>query len=101
MKLQALKDMLSYTQEKAKEVMAIPRARRIHSQAKTKMAELDSQIDAIEGKIEEYCIEEENYKKFDFDKIMDWADELDLLERRKTQLQNILNDLFPEKPAAE
>lgn len=38
-------------------------------------------------------------KDIDFDRLMDALDDVDLLERRKTQYEKVLGELFPAEEA--
>lgn len=97
MQLKPFKEIISYSKEKLTEVMAAPRARRLKAQAEMEMAELDTEILTLEGKIEESLVAEESYKNFSFKNLLEQLDKLALLERRKKQYGKVLSQLFPKE----
>jgi hypothetical protein len=91
MKLPSYKDVLRMTKEVIDDTLAPVRATRAKKQAELEMAKLDEQIATKEAKIKETCCE----KEINFGKLIDMQDELALLERKKIQYQQILDEMFP------
>lgn len=96
MELSPFKAILAMSKEKVAEVMAIPRARRMKAQAEVEMAELETDILTLKGKVEESLYDENSYKNFSWKSLMDSLDEIALLERRQQKYKDVLEQLFPE-----
>lgn len=92
MKLKPFKTLIGLSKEKLDEAMAPIRARQVKSQAELEQAKLDADILTKETAVQEMLTN----KTVDFPKLMDSLDEIALLERRKSQYDEVLEQLFPE-----
>ena len=63
------------------------------SQAELEMAKLDDELVRLEADIQEQCSKED----INFPNLLDKLDKVALLERRKTQYESVLAQLFPAK----
>lgn len=86
------KEILAMTKEKLDEMLIPVRARQAKSKADLEIAKLEEQVLGLESAINESCAK----KDLDFTAIITKCDELDLLLRKKSQLQKLVADLFPE-----
>lgn len=93
MKLKPFAEIIAMSKEKLAESLAPVRARKVRSQAELEMAKLDDEIIRLEADIQEHCAKE----TIDFPGLMDKLDKVALLERRKTQYDAVLGQLFPAK----
>jgi hypothetical protein len=93
MKLKPFKELIGLSKEKLDEAMAPIRARQVKSQAELELAKLDADILTKETAVQELV----TGKTIDFPKLMDKLDEIALLERRKKQYGDVLDQLFPGK----
>jgi hypothetical protein len=91
MKLTAYKEILKMAKEKVQEALAPVRANEMKKRAELEMAKIDSKMVEQESKISTVASE----YPINFDKLIDSIDELALLERRKKQFANIINEMFP------
>ena len=91
MKLKPYKELISLSKEKLAEALAPIRARKVRSQAELEMAKLDDELIRLESEIQETFSKEE----INFPNLLDKLDKVALLERRKTQYQKVLAELFP------
>ena len=92
-KLKPLKELLAMSKEKLDEAMAPIRARQIKSKAELEMAKLDEKLISSESRIFELC----SQKEINFDAIISEMDSYALSERRKSQLEKIVEELFPKE----
>lgn len=83
--------LLKMGKEKAQELLAKPRAIEMKHKAQHEISKLDVSIAEQESKISTIASE----YPIDFDKLIKAQDELALAERRKKQLQNIVQEMFP------
>lgn len=96
MKLKPFAEIIALSKEKLAESLAPVRARKVRSQAELEMAKLDDEIIRLEADIQEQCSKED----INFPTLLDKLDKTALLERRKTQYEAVLAQLFPAKAAA-
>lgn len=93
MKLKPFKELVGLSKEKLDEAMAPIRARQFKSQTELEMAKLEADILTKETKVQEMFTD----KDPDLPKAMDMLDEIALLERRKDQYRDVLDQLFPKE----
>lgn len=93
MTLRPYYELIAMAKEKIDEALAPLRANTAKQKAKLKIAELEEKMASQESRIYELCVQ----KDIDFDKIISAQDEYALMERRKKQLDTIIEQLFPEK----
>ena len=93
MKLKPFAEIISMSKEKLSEALAPIRARKVRSQAELEMAKLDDELIRLEADIQEQCAKED----INFPSLLDKLDKVALLERRKTQYESVLAQLFPAK----
>lgn len=91
MKLTPYREMIALAKDKAKELMAIPRAFEQRKRAELEMAKIDSLIAEGEQSINEVTAE----YPVNFDRLIDKIDDLALLERRRDQFARIVAEMFP------
>jgi len=92
MKLPKYTDVLKMSKETVSETLAPVRAARAKKQAELEMAKLDEDIATNEAKLYEECCREE----VNFTNIIRMQDELGLSNRKKTQYQKILDEMFAD-----
>lgn len=92
MKLKPFKEIIAMSKEKLDEALAPIRARQVKMQAELEVAKLDEKLVSLEAKVQELCA----VKQIDFDAVIKALDEHGLAERRKKQLNKIVQELFPE-----
>jgi hypothetical protein len=92
MKLPSYKEVLKMGKEKLEETLIPVRANKAKKQAELEMCDLEEKLATKTAEIAELC----SAKELNFKKIIEAQDELGLLERKKTQYQNILDQMFPE-----
>ena len=93
MKLKPFAEIIAMSKEKLSEALAPIRARKVRSQAELEMAKLDDELVRLEADIQEQCAKED----INFPSLLDKLDKVALLERRKTQYEAVLAQLFPAK----
>jgi hypothetical protein len=93
MKLKPFAEIIALSKEKLAESLAPIRARKVRSQAELEMAKLDDELVRLEANIQEQCSKED----INFPSLLDKLDKVALLERRKTQYESVLAQLFPAK----
>lgn len=91
MQLKPFKELIALSGEKLKEAMAPIRARSVKAKAELEQSKLDTEILELETKVQELLTQTE----FSFPDLMEMLDEIDLLERRKKQYDQVLSQLFP------
>lgn len=91
MTLKPLAEILKLTKDGINEVLAPARAKRVKASATLKIAEIEERLVSMEADVQESC----SVNEIDFDEVVDKLDEIALLERKKTQLNKIVNELFP------
>ena len=91
MKLISYKDALKLGKEKLKEALIPLRVNRAQKQAELEMCKLDEKIAIKEAGLQEECCKEE----VNFTSLIEMQDDLGLLERKRGQYQNILDEMFP------
>lgn len=92
MKLTPYKKLLTMATVAVDAALAPVRARAAKKQAELEMAKLDEKIATLESEITQEC----SKKDLNFDTIIRKMDDLALAERRKTQFEKIVTELFPE-----
>ena len=93
MKLPTYQDALRMGKDAINEMMAPAKARSAKKKAELEMCKLDERIASAQAEIHELCTTED----VDFGKIIDKLDDLALMERRKEQYEEILEQMFPEE----
>lgn len=91
LKLKPFKELIAMSKEKLDEAMAPLRAATAKSKANLEMAQIDEQIAVIEGQVNELAAS----KDINFHRIADLRDDASLLELRKKNLAEIVEQLFP------
>lgn len=95
MKLKPFAEIIALSKEKLAESLAPIRARKVRSQAELEMAKLDDELVRLEADVQEQCAKEDIH----FPNLLDKLDKVALLERRRSQYEEVLGQLFPEKVA--
>lgn len=90
--LKPLKSILAMGQKGIDELLAGVRMRQTKARAEVALAKLDEKSITLEREIQELCTKEE----IDFDKVMSKMDDYDVNDRRKAQLKQIVEQLFPK-----
>ncbi len=93
MELPSYKEVLSMGKEKLKEAMIPVRFNKARKQAELEMCKLDEELAVQSATLQDVCSKED----VNFPRIISLQDELCLLERKKEQYQQILDQMFPEK----
>lgn len=91
MDLPSYKDVLSMGKEALKEVMIPVRVNKARKQAELEMCKLDEDLAVKAASLQDICSGE----NVNFAKIISLQDELALLNRKKEQYQQILDQMFP------
>lgn len=91
LKLKPLKDILAMGKQAVDDMLASVKARQTKARADVELAKLDERSITLEREIQELCTQPE----INFNTIMSKMDDYDVNERRKTQLKQIVADLFP------
>lgn len=91
-KLRPFKELIALSKEKLDESMAPMRARQVNAKAELEMVKIETSIIGLESQIQEMCVEKDIF----LPGLIDRLDELALLERRKDQYREILDQLFPK-----
>lgn len=97
MQLKPFREIIAMSKEKLDEAMAPIRAKQVKSKAELEMAKLEADILTKETAIHELCTQ----KDLNLPKLIDALDEIALLERRKEQYGDVLQQLFPSKSKKE
>ena len=92
MALPTYKEALKMGKEKLSEALVPVRARRAQKQAELEMCKLDEQIATKQADLQEACCKED----VSFPRIIELQDAIALIERKRKQYQNILDEMFPE-----
>lgn len=92
MKLPTYKEVLKMGEDAVKQALVPVRAARAKKQAELEMCKLDESIATLEAEIHELCCSDE----VNFAHIIQVQDQLALTERKKTQYQKILDEMFPD-----
>lgn len=92
MKLPTYKEMLTMGKEKLEETMIPVRIKRARKQAELEVCDLEEKIATLESKLADLC----SSKELNFKAIINSQDELQLLQRKKDQYENIVKQMFPE-----
>lgn len=95
LKLKSYKQLVQMGKEALDAVLATAKAKSQNKKAELKLAELEEQCATLESKITESC----SSKELNFDQIIDKLDELALVERKRTQMEDLLAQLFPKEEA--
>ena len=93
MRLKPYKTLIGLSKEKLDEAMAPIRARQVRSKAELEQAKIDADLLTKETEIQEMLTS----KDVNFPNLMDKLDSIALLERRKEQYDEVLEQLFPSK----
>jgi len=92
MNLPSYKEVLSMGKEALKETMIPIRFRKARKQAELEMCKIEEEIAVKAASLQDTCSKEE----VNFKRIIELQDELALIERKKEQYQQILDQMFPE-----
>lgn len=95
MKLPSYQEALRMGKEALDAALVPVRANRAKKQAELEMCKLDEDIATKQAALHEACTQQE----LKFDRIIKLQDEIALLERRKAQYQQILDQMFPAEGA--
>lgn len=87
------REVIAMTKEKLDEALAPIRARSAKAKADMASAKLEEQMVTLEREIHEACAS----KDIDFDAVIAKIDKYELTERKHTQVNKLILDLFPEK----
>lgn len=92
MKLTVYAKVLTFAKEKIQAAMAPVRAREMRKKAELEQAKIEGKMIEQEATIQELA----SAYPIDFDKMISAIDQLALLERRKKQFGNIIDEMFPD-----
>lgn len=92
MKLKSYQETIALSKEKLDEALAAPRANRMKKKAEFEMAKIEEDIADKEAEVQELVTS----KDIDFEELLNTLDEIALLERRKEQYANVIEQLFPK-----
>ena len=93
MQIRPFKELIALSGEKLKEAMAPIRARSVNAKAELEMSKIDTELLTKETEVQEMLTQTD----FEFPVLMRKLDEVALLERRKTQYNAVLAQLFPKE----
>lgn len=93
MELRPFKELISMSKEKLDIAMAPIRAKQVKSKAELEMAKIEADILTKETAVQEMCTD----KDINLSNLIDFLDEIALLERRQEQYKKVLNQLFPSE----
>lgn len=91
MQLTPYKKLLTMAKEAVDKTLAPLRAKAAQKKAELEMAKLDERIASLENQVNEQCSKQD----INFDAVIDKLDELALAERRRSQFEKIVRELFP------
>lgn len=91
MKLISYAEALKMGKEKLGEMLVPVKVNKARKQAELEMCKLDEKIAVKQNSLHEACSTED----LNFEKIIELQDDLALLERRKEQYGQILEEMFP------
>lgn len=91
MKLKPFAELIALSKEKLDEAMAPIRMRQVKSKAELEMSKLDGDLLQAEIRVQEMCAAMD----INFPALMDQLDRIGLMERRKKQYTDVLQQLFP------
>lgn len=91
-KLKPFKELIKLSAEKLDEALAPIRARQVQSKAELEVAKIEDELIQREREVTELCVK----KDIDLNALIDKLDRVALLERRKVQLHEIVEQLFPK-----
>jgi len=91
MKLKPYKEVIRMAKEVVDEALAPVKVMKAKRRLQFLIADVDDRIAEQENKIEAMCLE----KEIDFNTLAILQDELALMERRKRQFANIMEEMFP------
>lgn len=89
--VKSFKELVSMTKEKLDEALIPLRIRAAKARADGELVRLEEKMLELETKINLQCAEKEP----NFGRIADMIDEYELTERRKNQIADLVNQLFP------
>lgn len=92
-KLKPYSELIKMGKEALDATLAPIRAIAQRKKAELELAKLDEVCATLEQKITETC----SAKEINFDAVIEKMDELDLADRKRTQLKALLKQLFPDK----
>jgi len=89
--LKPYSELLTMGKEALEASLAPKRAKSQHKKAELELAKLDETCATLEQKITESC----SAKEINFNQVLEQMDELDLADRKRKQLEELLAQLFP------
>lgn len=92
MKLTPYQTLLTMGKEAINAALAPVRARSAKKKAELEIAKLEERVATLDSEMNTLCSE----KDINFDRIIDKLDDIALVERRKTQFEKIIAEMFPE-----
>lgn len=90
--IKPFKEIIALSKEKFDEAMAPVRAKAAKAKANLEEAKVEEKLITLETDIQKLCAE----KDLNFEKIIDKMDEYELLERKQSQIEMLVSQLFPE-----
>ena len=91
-KLKPYREMLDMSKAEKREALTPVRVKRAEKQAELEILKMEEKMTNQEARINELCAKEE----IDFNAIIEALDEFALMERRKEQLQTVIDEMFPD-----
>jgi len=92
MKLKPFKEMIALSKDKLNEALAPVRAGQVKAKADLETLRIEAEIIEKEARIQELCV----VKDVDIVDVLNRMDAVALLERRKKQLGEVVEQLFPK-----
>lgn len=92
MKLRPYKEIIAMSKEKLDAALAPIRAKKVKAQGELEMMKIEEQLTTLEADVQEECSRQE----IDFPHLLSLLDKSALLERRRKQYRQVLEELFPE-----
>ncbi len=91
--IKPFKQLLTMTKQMVEEAMIPLRVRAAKAKADSKIIQLEEAMLGLESEINLLCAE----KELDFDKIATKMDAYEMTDRRKSQVQKLIDSLFPKE----
>jgi hypothetical protein len=93
MQIKPYHELLKMTDQQIDAEMAPIREKEARAKADQKLSECARNILTKQREVTKFCTD----KEIDFDKIADALDDIEMAERRKEQIEGIVNQLFPKE----
>lgn len=91
MKLKPFAELIKLSKDALNEALAPIRAHKVKTQASLEVAKIDEELVTIESEIQEMCAKTD----LNFQNLLSKLDRFAILERRKRQYGEIIEQLFP------